>query len=215
VNAFIIVEANMNDFTQTTKNVFYFNLSISLFLTLFIAFILITLIKNFHKKLEELASIDSLTSLSNRRSFSQKLENIMKLSIRNKQELSLLFIDIDDFKNINDTLGHKSGDLVLQQLAHILESNIRQTDLCARLGGEEFVVAFIASSAENAFIIADALREKVSQDHTLLSLLSHPLTISAGLTEMKEDDTMDTLVSRADSAMYKAKESGKNRVYLL
>lgn len=215
INTFILVEANLDEFTQETKNVFYFNLGISLLLTLFIAVILIVLIKGFHKKLEELAGIDPLTLLDNRRNFSQKLQSAMLLSLRNGQTLSLLFIDIDDFKNINDSLGHKVGDLVLQNFAHILKSHIRQSDLCARLGGEEFVIVFIDATIEDAFMIADNLKERVSRDNTMQLLLTQALTLSAGLTQMRADDTIDTLISRADSGMYKAKEMGKNRIHLL
>ncbi len=215
LNTYLLVEANLDDFISGTKNTFYYNLAVSLLLTIIIATIIITIIRGFHKRLEDLASFDTLTTLNNRRSFSNKLEKFILLSKRNKQALSLLFIDIDDFKNVNDTFGHEVGDSVLKEVANILKLNIRETDICARWGGEEFVIAFIGSSAQEILSLSNAINKAMQQSSLLKSLLEKPLTISGGLTDMQKSDTIDSIISRADKAMYQAKEAGKNRVHLL
>jgi diguanylate cyclase (GGDEF)-like protein len=214
LNTYILVEANLDDFTSSTKNTFYFNLSISLLLTVIIATIIIIIIRGFQKKLEGLANFDSLTMLDNRRSFSEKLHKLMLLSKHNKQNLSLLFIDLDDFKSINDSYGHHVGDMVLKEFASILKSHIRKTDISARWGGEEFIVVFTNSSAEDVLIVSNAIRKATSQNETMKSLLKRRLTISAGLVNLEENDTVDSLISKADKAMYEAKNKGKDRIHL-
>lgn len=215
LDTYILVEADMNDFTKETKSIFYFNLFVSMLLTFFIAFVMLFIIRGFQKRLQNLADVDPLTHLANRRSFMQSFENTLIRSKRNGEKLSLLFIDIDDFKNINDTRGHRTGDLVLQNFAALLRSSIRQSDLCARLGGEEFVILFVASDANDALVIADALRESVSEDKNLHMLAKRAVTLSAGLIEVDIEEDVENLIAKADSAMYMAKKEGKNRIHLL
>lgn len=215
LNAYLLVEAKLDDFTADTRKTFYFNLAVSLFLTLIVAIFMIIILKNFNKQLEKIATSDLLTSLPNRRSFTQNFEKQFLLSKRSKQPLSLLFIDIDDFKQINDNFGHDIGDLVLQEFASIIKSNIRATDLCARWGGEEFTVAFINASAKDAFVTAQKIKEASAQNKTIVSMLGYPLTISAGLGDVTNEETLESAISKVDKAMYRAKTEGKNRVHLL
>jgi len=215
INTYIIVEANIDDFTQGTKNVFYFNLAISMLLTLFIAFIMLFIIKSFQKRLQNLADIDPLTHLKNRRSFSQQFQLAIANAKRKGEKLSLLFMDIDDFKDINDTQGHHSGDLVLQNFAAILRSSIRETDLCARLGGEEFVMVFVGSDAANALLVANTLLKRVAQDETLHSIAKRAVTFSGGIIDVDPNEEIDELIKKADTVMYSAKKEGKNRIHLL
>lgn len=215
INTYIIVEANMDDFTQGTKNVFYLNLTLSMLLTLFIAFVMLFIIRGFQTKLQNLADIDPLTRLKNRRSFSQQFQMAIANAKRKSEKLSLLFIDIDNFKDINDMQGHHSGDLVLQNFAAILRSSIRETDICARLGGEEFVIAFVQSDASSALIVANALRERVAHDETLHSIAKRAVTFSGGIIDVDLNEDIDQLIKKADAAMYSAKNEGKNRIHLL
>lgn len=215
LNVYLLVEAKLDDFTSSTKNTFYFNLAISLFLTLIIAIAIIIIVQNFQKRLNQLADHDPLTLLYNRRSFLERFEAAFLLAKRSKAPLSLLFIDLDDFKHINDTFGHDRGDKVLQEFAKILRANIRSTDIYARWGGEEFTVAFIDSHAKESLIRANKIREAIRKSDLLGLYLNKPLTISAGLTDIHKYDTIDTFISRADKAMYQAKREGKDRVSLL
>mgnify|MGYP000028267373 CR=1 FL=1 len=191
---------------------FYINLATSIFLTLFIASGLIRIIGSYNLKLEQLATIDELTQLINRRSFNQHLSNQINYSKRSEKPLSVLFIDIDDFKSINDKFGHSLGDEVLKTFANILKANTRKTDLIARWGGEEFVVAFLDTSKERSLTLANKIREATQDSLALQSLTNKEITVSIGLTELQEKDTIDMLITRADDAMYEAKTKGKNRV---
>ena len=212
IDIHLLVEAKLDDFTQKTKKTFFMNLGASFFLTLVIAIVLIRIIGSYNKRLEQLATIDELTKLANRRNFNESFSNQIKYSKRLKKPLSLLFIDIDDFKNINDELGHNLGDEVLKTFARILQNNARETDLIARWGGEEFVIAFVDTSKETSLLLANKISEATQNSLTLHSLINRKLTVSIGITELKNDDSIDTIITRADNAMYISKTKGKNRV---
>ena len=215
LNIYLLVEAKLDDFTQDTQNTFYFNISISLFLTFIITFLTIAVISRYNKKLEKLINYDTLTQIPNRRNFKEKFEYLLLLKKRNNQPLSLLFIDLDNFKKINDNFGHKTGDDILKEFSSLLKHNIRKADIYARWGGEEFVIAFVDTPTEGAVKISNKLREIIQKDEKIKDLISISLTISCGATQCLEDDTINTIIQRADQAMYNAKKSGKNKVCVL
>ena len=210
----LLVEARLDDFTHATKSNFYINLIISLLFTFVIAVIIMRIVKGYNQKLEELADFDPLTKIPNRRYFTETMKHYFSLTKRTNKPLSLLFIDIDDFKLINDSLGHALGDEVLKEFAYILNTNTRESDVCARWGGEEFVLALMNTNLEEAHIIAQKINTILETSIKLKTLIPHGLTISTGITQFLETDTLDSFVSRADNAMYKAKQNGKNQVYL-
>lgn len=212
LNLYLLVEAKVEDFMTDVKNIFYINLFISLCISILVTVILIFLIRNYNKKLEYLAGNDLLTNMNNRRVFEDKLKNQILLHQRNKMPLSLVFIDIDNFKMINDKYGHEIGDKVLVRIAKILNENIRQTDLVSRWGGEEFIITYIDSSLKDAQSITEKIRVLIENDYLLKDLNKTSVTASFGLTQLKEDDNLDIVISRADKAMYKAKALGKNRI---
>jgi diguanylate cyclase (GGDEF)-like protein len=148
---------------------------------------------------------DPLTGVNNRRGLEETIGNQLALRNRYAARFSLAILDIDHFKQINDTQGHLYGDQVLQQLARMIDDTIRETDVVARFGGEEFVVIMPATEAEGACILADRLRVNVA--HTM------PLTISIGVAEAMEGDSQESLLARADAALYTAKSAGRNCVY--
>ena len=209
----LLVEAKLDDFTQDTRQNFYINLSISLLLTLIIAIIIIKIIQGYNSKLEHLAKYDTLTKISNRRHFSDTLQKYLALSKRSNEQLSLLFIDIDDFKKINDNFGHKIGDEVLKIVANIIQENTRESDISARWGGEEFVLAFMNTDLETAYTIAEKIRTILEQSAQLKAFLGQEVTISGGITLYHPPEAIDSFISRADTAMYSAKNSGKNKIY--
>jgi len=208
----LIVEAKLDDFVKNVRNAFFLNLLISLVITAVVAAIIFFVIKNYNAKLEYLATYDSLTQILNRRSIMERLEYFLKLHKRNKQPLSIAFIDIDNFKLINDTKGHETGDLVLKEFTKILQKNIRKTDLVARLGGEEFIILLIDSTIEDSEKITKKIRVAIETNEKLKALANINVTASIGLTTQNEKDTTNSIVARADEAMYKSKNSGKNRV---
>jgi diguanylate cyclase (GGDEF)-like protein len=207
-----LVEAKTEDFLVHVKDIFYFNLIISLFISFFIIITLVYLIKNYNKKLEHLADYDMLTSLNNRRSFKSKLSRQISIHQRNKNSLSLVFIDIDDFKTINDNFGHEVGDKVLIRISNILKSSVRKSDLVARWGGEEFIIVFINSSLEDSIVSIEKIKGLIQSDYLLTELAGSDITASFGVTQLKEKDSIDSIINRADQAMYRSKRTGKNKI---
>jgi len=161
-------------------------------------------------KLEEKASMDFLTKLYNRRKFNSFLEYEITKSHRYKEQyLSLLIIDIDYFKNVNDTYGHLVGDNILQEVGKILSVCSRDSDIVARWGGEEFAVMLPQTNIENAYLVAEKLRATIEKHK--FDTVSH-ITCSVGVGQLHLGEDKDTLFKRADVALYKAKNNGRNRV---
>lgn len=212
LHLYLLVEAKISDFTDNVHQAFYFNVSVSLLFTLIVAVIILITIKNYNEKLTFMAKHDPLTELYNRRSFEEKIQHLHQLSKRNKESLSFLFLDMDNFKQINDKYGHSVGDEVLKRIAEILEQHVRQTDLVARWGGEEFIVA-LSTQLENAHKIAEKLRIAITTDIVLNELVEENVTASLGVTQCKEDEPLEHVIVRVDNAMYEAKRDGKNKVF--
>lgn len=211
LDLYLLVEAKMNDFTNKVKETFYFNIIISLLLTVVITLIVLVYVRNIHRKLNQLADNDPLTGLPNRRFFNRNLEHSLQLKKRNNTHLSVLFLDLDNFKTINDTKGHDVGDKVLKRVATILNSTFRGTDFTSRWGGEEFIVLLLDSDIEGAISRAEMICKAIEQDKSLVSLVNHKVTTSLGVTEVQDDDDIDAIFKRVDSALYKAKAAGKNQ----
>jgi diguanylate cyclase (GGDEF)-like protein/PAS domain S-box-containing protein len=173
-------------------------------------------LERYHRDLEEandqlrkLAVTDELTGLRNRRSFEERLVMEFSMARRRKRELSVLLIDVDNFKTINDRWGHAAGDEVLRRLGTILRTTVRLPDLPARYGGEEFVVLLPESGEESAMGLARRVMQRVAAE----DWENEPLTISVGMAAMNESlESGFQLVELADEALYAAKRAGKNRV---
>ncbi len=157
---------------------------------------------------------DELTGLYNRRWLKNTLQRQMDRAGINKEPLSLIMIDVDHFKKINDEFGHLAGDRVLQVVAKVIMNDVRPTDLVARYGGEEFIVVLPDTAIIGARLVAERLREAVSREiivtsnHTPLS----PVTISLGVSQMQGNQDMAAFIADADAALYRAKDQGRNRV---
>lgn len=174
----------------------------------------VTTQKEMQSKLEEQATTDYLTELYNRRYFTSRLEEEVSRIKRDKNTTtSLIMFDLDKFKQINDTLGHLLGDFVLKGFANILKNNLRKTDIAGRVGGEEFAMILPNTNLENAVILANRIREEVSNQTTKIDGVNINYTVSIGLTALLYDDiNSDSAFARADSALYAAKANGRNRV---
>ncbi|MDT4331412.1 GGDEF domain-containing protein [Methylomonas sp. MED-D] len=161
-----------------------------------------------------MAYTDPLTKTNNRAAFNDSLQREVKRAVRHGQHLSLVFVDIDHFKNINDQYGHACGDLALASVAAWLRDSVRGSDAVYRFGGEEFVILLADTDIDGAGIIAERLRADI-ESHTLaygMDVLN--LTASLGVATLQGDDSAELLVKRADKAMYAAKQRGRNRVEL-
>jgi diguanylate cyclase (GGDEF)-like protein len=214
LDLYLLVEAKVANFMTEVKHTFYLNLIISLLATALITVMILMTVRSYQKKMEYLASFDSLTDLPNRRAFNMQLNRHFLLQKRMPNPFSLLFFDIDNFKLINDSFGHQVGDQVLRRIAEIIRENIRQTDLMARWGGEEFIVAFINTDVVAAHTIAEKLRIRLEEDGKLHAIAQCPVSASFGLSGYRDDDNTDSLIKRTDDALYEAKEMGKNRVVI-
>ncbi|MFW6057159.1 MAG: diguanylate cyclase, partial [Chloroflexota bacterium] len=173
----------------------------------------ITQEKRTRAELERLARFDTLTGLLNRYSIVEKLSEWIRHSRRYHARLSIVLLDIDHFKRINDTYGHAAGDRVLQETASRLMGSIRQADFVGRYGGEEFLIVLPRTDIDGAAFIAERIR--TNMEHAPLYVDDETpvrVTISLGVTQWHEDDKDDSLLVRVDSAMYRAKEGGRNRV---
>ena len=171
-----------------------------------------------NQDLKAIASKDALTGLYNRKFLDEILEKEWYRSKRNKSPLSMAMADIDDFKKINDTYGHKTGDIVLIKIAEAFVKRLRKNDYAARYGGEEFAFIFPETDLENARKITEILNSIVQDIDTSFNGYDKiHLSISCGVSTAypaKECDSVDELMKRADDALYDAKRSGKNRVML-
>ena len=168
--------------------------------------------KKENKKLEKMASIDSLTGCINRRKF-EELSNLeLKRSLRYKNNLSFLMLDIDHFKAVNDTYGHAIGDEVLKHFSSVCLEMARDLDIVARIGGEEFVVMLPQTDNKGAFVFAERFRKEIY--NTTLTFDEHIIkySVSIGVAILNDnEDTVKNILQRADKALYKAKDSGRNQ----
>ena len=162
-----------------------------------------------NKKLEELATKDFLTDLVNRRRFFEQLESAMAEARIKKIGLSIVMLDIDFFKRINDTFGHDSGDVVLKNTALRVRELLRSSDCAARFGGEEFVLMLRETRIDAAMAIAEAVRAKIA--NVPFDLVG-TVCASFGVAEWNQIEDGRALINRADKALYVAKQSGRNRV---
>ena len=160
-------------------------------------------------RLEEMASHDRLTGALNRRRFDELVAGEMGLARRRRVPLSLIILDLDHFKRINDTYGHAAGDTVLSGTAEAFRPVLRASDSLVRWGGEEFLVLAPATDLEGAARLGDRLREALA---ATVFPAAEPLTLSAGVAEFLANESLETWVARADAALYRAKNEGRNRV---
>ncbi|UCF87705.1 MAG: diguanylate cyclase [Nitrospiraceae bacterium] len=168
-----------------------------------------------HRQVEMLAITDGLTGLFNHKHFQERLNQEFQRIQRIPQPLSLLLIDIDFFKKINDTYGHPAGDMVLKKLAQILKKTLRGIDIIARYGGEEFAAVLMGTDRGGAKKMAERLRSKVMEIPFQTDEGEIKITLSIGVATHPHDaEAKDEIISRADQALYHAKESGRNQVCL-
>ena len=170
-------------------------------------------IQQLNKRLEEQAMTDELTGLANRRSFFKRGHEEIIRVVRYGAPLSLLLMDIDNFKRINDLFGHETGDRMLKSVAGTLRASIREVDMLARLGGEEFGILLPNTAAVEAVKLAERLRLEVERESGKVVEEGTGVTVSVGVTTFEEDmEDLDALLRMADVAMYQAKNQGRNRV---
>lgn len=173
----------------------------------------ITIQKNHEAALIQLARHDPLTGTANRRYFFERAEQEFMRSRRYQTPLSITLIDVDHFKHINDQYGHATGDEVLKLLSQKISALLRESDLLARIGGEEFAILMPSTGLAGAALMAERLRLTIAEEASPVAGLMLHLRFSAGVTQLKaQDQSIEDCLRRADEAMYKAKQAGRDRV---
>jgi diguanylate cyclase (GGDEF)-like protein len=171
--------------------------------------------EEYHSRLFNFAATDSLTGLYNRRYVLNELEKHFRISKRNNRVFSIVVLDIDDFKRINDTFGHPAGDEYLKKVSFVITNALREQDICGRLGGEEFLVLLPETDIKGAYILASRIRIRIESSPIHFNGKEIKTTISAGISQYNvasPPKSTDTLFQLADNALYEAKRTGKNRV---
>jgi two-component system cell cycle response regulator len=169
--------------------------------------------KVFHDELYRMGVMDPVTNIYNKRYFTERLKQEFSLAKRNKTELSLLMIDLDFFKKINDIYGHLAGDFVLGKISEIFSTMTRDEDIVARYGGEEFVAILPGSGEEGAVICAERIREKIAQTSFMFEGTKINITVSIGVATLDENSlfgSYEDFIEVADNCLYRSKKSGRN-----
>ena len=208
----VIVEQRESEALAALWNSFVTNLAIGIVIILLTIGTIAYAINLYQTRLEDMAVTDKLTGIGNRQLLDIAFDQSLKLRRRVPLPLSVLLIDIDRFKTINDTRGHLKGDEAIRSVAQVLKERARESDLLARWGGEEFILLAHNCRLSHAQELAETLREAVATSSVLSPDDGLRVTVSCGVAECSEDDDAESLVGRADRALYRAKEEGRNRV---
>ncbi|MES1191634.1 MAG: diguanylate cyclase [Steroidobacter sp.] len=160
---------------------------------------------------QQVSLLDGLTKLPNRLAYDKRMEEEMQRSKRFGQAVCVAVWDVDHFKKVNDTYGHRAGDRVLCNVADYLKSHARSTDFIARYGGEEFVMILVGTQIDNAMALLEKIRVSIAKLGFHYRGQPVPITISCGVSELKQNDSAESVFERADKALYQAKKQGRNR----
>lgn len=158
------------------------------------------------------ALTDTITGLGNRRLMDQEMARELHRSRRHSSPFSVILCDLDHFKRINDTFGHVNGDRILEKVAQVMQASVRSSDACYRFGGEEMAVLLPNTGQDDACLVAERIRANIEQSPLLSDSNEIYVTTSAGVSSLMTDDTVATLLQRADAALYLAKRQGRNCV---
>ncbi|MEQ8284578.1 sensor domain-containing diguanylate cyclase [Thalassospira sp.] len=210
----LIVEQSDFSSNNRIQNTLFINIGISLLITVIVGFVAYLTVRNYQHRLEELASRDKLTGSFNRQVFDMLFDQATKTAKRQKTALSVMCFDLDGFKTINDTYGHPGGDAVLREALMAIRMNVRESDLICRWGGDEFVVMFPETNRQEAMTKARQLADQIRETPVRFGRDEIPITISAGVTEYRDAEDLDTLMSRVDNALYTAKAAGRDHISL-
>jgi diguanylate cyclase (GGDEF)-like protein len=172
---------------------------------------ILVVVRNFtrQKQAERMAAMDPLTHAYNRRKLSELLDQEIKRVERNDKSFSMVMLDIDHFKKINDTHGHDAGDYVLKRMTNLIRENIRDVDILSRYGGEEFVIILPERNLKVAIAVAERIRKVI--ESACFDKVGQ-ITISAGVSDFMQGDNRESVFKKADNALYIAKNGGRNRV---
>jgi diguanylate cyclase (GGDEF)-like protein len=211
---YLVVEQNVNDDFKPVQDVLMLNLGISAFITLLVLVTTLLAVNHYQRRIEYVATTDSLTGLLNRQAFEILFRQSVLDVDRHGKPLSAILFDIDLFKNINDAHGHLAGDYVLHSISQLARKSVRENDIVARWGGEEFMILLRDCPLEVACKVAENLRSAIEGHDFQLNAQSDPVTVSLGVAEYALQETQSSFFLRADRALYVAKVGGRNRIHV-
>jgi diguanylate cyclase (GGDEF)-like protein len=207
----VLVELDESDITKTIEEVFLRNLVIGLFVIVLTILLIAYTISIFQRQLEKMAVTDKLTGLGNRQAFDISMIQAISRFKRTKEPFSLILMDVDRFKPINDTKGHLAGDVAICQIALKVRALLRDSDVMCRWGGDEFAIIMANCSVEDARRLAEKIRLDIVEHCFFPDDPSLRISISFGVSEIRKDDEEAAILARSDGALYSAKDKGRNR----
>ena len=190
----------------------YLNLALCLIITAIVIGILYLTINRYQQRLERMATTDNLTGLANRHALDILLDQQTREATRHHSPMSVIMLDIDHFKTLNDSRGHLAGDNVLCAISSVLKASLRASDIACRWGGEEFLIVLTNTDLGSATRVACSLRELIEHQRFEFNGSPIAITISAGVAHYRSGETRESLIARADALLYQAKDEGRNRV---
>lgn len=209
---YLFVDKQENGALAGLRQSLYLNLLICLLVTLIVISLVSVALRRYQARINALATTDQLTELLNRRGFDLLANQALQEARRNNSPLCALLLDLDQFKELNDKHGHLAGDEVLRGFANNLQSDLRQADIICRWGGEEFILLLKDTRPEQARELGEKIRQQTELSHFKHDGSNLRITVSIGLAQLQADDALNQLIARADRALYRAKQSGRNRL---
>jgi len=212
---YLIVEQEGAAAETRLDNTLLLNIGLSAGIMVLVLLIAHFTLRAYQRRLEEMATKDKLTGAVNRHMFEMIFDHVTKSANRQSRPLSVISMDIDHFKKVNDTQGHQAGDLVLQSVANTIRQHIRDSDTLCRWGGEEFILLLDNCTNDDAIARAQIIREAIKKQSVAFGLKQLSVSVSMGVTLYRQGEDLDTFLARADTALYQAKEQGRDRVISL
>lgn len=209
---YLLVEKDADTDLAQIRRALYVNLAICLVITALVLIGIWLTITHFQKRLEAMATTDRLTGVASRHAYDILMDQAIRDARRFKQPLSIIMVDVDHFKKINDSQGHPAGDRVLTGVANAIRVSLRSSDIICRWGGDEFLVALRNCDIVNAERLAQTIRQTVEGASFGLEGRNLQATVSVGIAVLEPDETVDGFIARVDAALYAAKQTGRNKV---
>lgn len=212
LNWYLFVDTREDGAIAGIRKSLYLNLLICLVVSTIIITLVSLALRRYQRRISALATTDLLTELPNRRGFDMLASQAVQEARRNQGTLCALMLDLDNFKQLNDSHGHMAGDEMLRHFAGQLRNSVRLADIICRWGGEEFILLLKDTTPEQARELGEKIRQKTEQSSINFNGVQLHVTTSIGLTQLHADESLEQLIARADRALYRAKQSGRNRL---
>jgi diguanylate cyclase (GGDEF)-like protein len=212
LNWYLFVEKDESEALVEVRKALYINLAICLVITLLVVLLMNVSLSRYQGRIEAMAATDKLTGLLNRQAYSILMDRLMAEYVRQPRPVSVLLLDLDHFKRVNDQHGHAMGDRVLCHVAAQLRQGLRKSDIAVRWGGEEFLVVLNNCAIDEAQQIAEKIRQRIAQECLEVDGCPIALTVSVGVSQFSGNELSEQAISRADAGLYLAKQGGRNRV---